>query len=466
MVKKHTTFKQLSDLLDIPVAELQFFNPSYKRNEIPSIQGENNFLRLPKDKIAIYTSNEDKIYAYIDYESNKREKPNVKEVVIKSNDSLNNNNIARTKYHKVRRGENLGEIAEKYNVALSDLKKWNGIKGNTALLGRNLKILSTEKTTFKENNNLVVSDSTALKKDIEKQVEVANAEPKIKKVYTTDKVVVNKEIIKYHKVKRGEGLGKIADKYEVSIAEIKKWNKIKGNNIGLGDNLKIISIEKVTTLVKKEVNQPYSDKNQDLAVVDHKKSKSDVLKKEVKTDTTQKTDSFYVVVKGDNLFSIAKKYNLAVNDIKEWNGMIDSNVKEGTKLLVSNNGRQNQNDVLSNSEEKTIEHLVGKGEFLGTIARKYNTTINDLIALNSLSDTNIKQGDKLIVGKENTIKKANESYAESSKIVKTKLYQVRRGDTLSSISKQFPGVTIADLKKWNGIKGENIQPGMKLKIGG
>ncbi len=141
----------------------------------------------------------------------------------------------------------------------------------------------------------------------------------------------------------------------------------------------------------------------------------------------------------------------------------------GEKLIVSKDGLNNENveQVASKSEGKTIEHIVGKGEYLGTIARKYNTTINDLLELNNLSDTNIKQGDKLIVGKEdNAIKKSNDSYAETTKRAKAKLYQVKRGDTLTSISKQFPGVTIADIKKWNGIKDENIQPGMKLKIGG
>jgi membrane-bound lytic murein transglycosylase D len=112
---------------------------------------------------------------------------------------------------------------------------------------------------------------------------------------------------------------------------------------------------------------------------------------------------------------------------------------------------------------------VAKGEYLGTIARMYNTTINDLLELNSLSDTNIKEGDKLIVGKEvvtTKAKKGKEDYAATIKKANQKLYQVKQGDTLSSIAKKFPGVTIADLEKANNIKSENLKPGMKLKIGG
>jgi len=60
LVKRALTFKQISDLLDVPVAELQFLNPSYKREVIPQVTGFDYFLKLPLDKIALFTSNEEK----------------------------------------------------------------------------------------------------------------------------------------------------------------------------------------------------------------------------------------------------------------------------------------------------------------------------------------------------------------------------------------------------------------------
>jgi len=125
----------------------------------------------------------------------------------------------------------------------------------------------------------------------------------------------------------------------------------------------------------------------------------------------------------------------------------------------------------STVEFKNIEHVVEKGEYLGTIARKFNVTINDLLEWNSLSDTNIKLGDKLVVGKEEVINfkeknSSKEAFASKNKKIKESLYQVRKGDTLLKITQKFPGVTIADIKKWNNIKGENLKPGMKLKING
>ena len=92
--------------------------------------------------------------------------------------------------------------------------------------------------------------------------------------------------------------------------------------------------------------------------------------------------------------------------------------------------------------------------------------------MNNLTDNNILLGAKLIVGKvevalnESKMKSKKDSYAATSKKAKEKMYKVKPGDTLTSISKQFPGVTIADIKKWNNIKSENLKPGMKLKING
>ncbi|MDP5097255.1 MAG: LysM peptidoglycan-binding domain-containing protein [Flavobacterium sp.] len=45
-------------------------------------------------------------------------------------------------------------------------------------------------------------------------------------------------------------------------------------------------------------------------------------------------------------------------------------------------------------------------------------------------------------------------------------YTVKSGDSLYSIAKQFPGISAEDIKKWNDISSDNIQPGMKLKING
>lgn len=485
-IRKHLTFKQISDLLDIPVAELQFFNPSYKRNEIPSIKGTINYLRLPKDKIAVFTSNEDKVYAYADYIDSKRERPYDRIASVKQNDPTNTSFsdtdvVTRTKYHKVRKGDNLSEISNRYGVTVAEVKKWNHLRSSKAPIGRNLKIITTERIVYKDKATPVkdtvgkeIATTLASSSDVKKII----LEPKSEKTFTTEKVVTYKDVTKTHKVKSGDNISEIASKYDVSVADLKKWNKLKSNNIMAGANLKIVKNEKVVSTIRKEVKSPVQGpsaseqaKQRSEAVV-YNETKTAKAKKEDTNSTDEKHESYYVVQKGDNLSSIAKSHDITVQQLKEWNNLIDTNVKLGSQLIISNQSTSQKEEEVAATQTKSIEHVVGKGEYLGTIARKYNTTINNLLEWNSLSDTSIKLGDKLIVGKEEIVapvaktKKSKKDDYVVSKRQNDKMYSVRRGDSLFSISQKFPGVTISDIKKWNNIKGESIQPGMKLKISG
>ena len=92
--------------------------------------------------------------------------------------------------------------------------------------------------------------------------------------------------------------------------------------------------------------------------------------------------------------------------------------------------------------------------------------------LQSFRRSNIQLGAKLIVGKKYVVstdtkntqtKKENIAVNDRNEV---KLYYVKKGDSLFSIAKKYPGVSISDLKKWNGIKNERLKAGMKLKING
>ena len=222
MIKNAMSFKQISDLLDVPVAELEFLNPSYKREEVPFITGEKHYLRLPVNKVAVFTSNEDKIYAFVQYEASKRERPYESMLANNLNFSDNNGTVSRIKYHKVRRGDSLSEISDKYGITMSELKKWNHLRNNKAPIGKKLKIYTIEAVASRDKKHtkpdtIAVKETTALASNTAK-------------TFREEKVVSYKDIVKYHKVKRGDNLGEISDKYGVTVAEVKKWNKIKGSN--------------------------------------------------------------------------------------------------------------------------------------------------------------------------------------------------------------------------------------------
>lgn len=462
-VKRHITFKQISDLFNISEAEIKFFNPSYKRDEIPYITGSINFLKLPKDKIAAFASNEDKVYAYVDYVAKNREKPMDDVAYAKEKDNFGGV-ASQIKFHKIRKGENLNLISKKYNVSVDDLKKWNGLRSNSAPLGRNLKIYSFEKVETKEPVQAIAANDTTVKtNDVAAVADTKSEEPKVEKTFKSEKVVAYKDVTKFHKVISGDNLTSIANKYDVSVSDLKKWNGLSGNNIAKGKSLKIIKNEKVISTIKKEVKTPVEVKEA-YAANDHKTQKPEAVNNDDDDQNSSEKSGYYVVVKGDNLSSIARKHGITVQQLKEWNNLPDYNINLGAQMIVSNkNGADNGVAV----ETKTKEYTVQKGDNLGAIARKHNTTVENLKEWNSIEGNNIKLGETLIVAK--TEVAVNEKITKNRNVPvekSEKLYYVKRGDSLYSISQKFPGVSIADIKKWNNIQDESIKPGMKLKIGG
>ena len=462
MIKQQISFKQISDLLNIPVSQLQLLNPSYKRDVIPFIAGENHFLRLPNDKVAIYTSNEDKIYAYTQYEASKRERP-YENRGIAVRDSLNSDSertvVSKTRFYKVKRGDSLSEIAGKFGVAMSDIKKWNRLKSNKAPKGRNLKIYSYESVAV----NPKKAEVKAAETKTDTAIVALNTTVSDKK-YKEEQVVSFVKTTKKYKVRKGDNLGSIAAKYDVSVSDIKEWNNLKKNKVASGKTLKIMTTERVVSKVRKEIksDKKLIETKEALASTDAKSDKN-------LTVEVSKTPEYYVVQKGDNLGNIAKKYAVTIEDLKQWNNLDDVNVQLGFQLKIANESDNPDEQVVVKKEYKTQEYVVLKGDNVGNIAKKYKVSSDDIKIWNNLVDNNIQLGSTIIVSKteivvpEKAVKKDN----IASKATKNQEhYYVQKGDSLYKIAKKFPGITILDIKKWNGISNENLKPGMKLKING
>lgn len=353
MIKKQMSFKQISDLLDVPVSQLQLLNPSYKLNVIPRYADQNHYLRLPKDKIGVFVSNEDKIYTYVQHES--------------------------------------------------DFKNNSPYKNTTTA------IASVKKPSYPIGS-----------------------------------------LTQYYKVKQGDNLSNIANKYNVTISDLKKWNKLNNNTVSSGKVLTIIGTQTNTAVASTDAEK---------------------TKKEVKSDTLiTKNSANYIVQKGDNLNSIAEENNVTVAQIKEWNKLPSNVIQPGSILQIAEKEIEVKEAIAATAELKNIEYTIQKGDNLSTISKKFGTPITDLKEWNHLSDNNISLGKTLIVAKNEVAINTSKATASSFKKGKTDAdlhdYFVKKGDSLFSIAKKYPGVTVSDIKKWNDINAEDIKPGMKLKIGG
>ena len=120
-------------------------------------------------------------------------------------------------------------------------------------------------------------------------------------------------------------------------------------------------------------------------------------------------------------------------------------------------------------------HVVKKGESLGSIARKYHVTVAKLKKWNHLKRDTLHVGQRLTIYRSGgpvtqvsqstntSSSKSSSTKSTKSKTTTTKTHTVKKGETLSSISRKY-GCTVNDLKKWNGLKSNTVKVGQKLKI--
>lgn len=134
-VRQAVPFKNIAELTGMDVQEIQFFNPSYQLDVVPYVEGKHYALRLPIEEVGKFVANEDVIYAYLNEEKDKREKP-LPELVRGDNAGQSSKKIVYT----VKKGDVLGKIATRNGVTVSNLKRWNKIQGNNIRVGQKLVI--------------------------------------------------------------------------------------------------------------------------------------------------------------------------------------------------------------------------------------------------------------------------------------------------------------------------------------
>ena len=154
-------------------------------------------------------------------------------------------------------------------------------------------------------------------------------------------------------------------------------------------------------------------------------------------------DGYYIVKKGDTLWSIANKTNTTVNDLKAINNLKNNTLQIGQVLKL----KKDNNTPTTSSNE--VMYTVQKGDTLWAIANKYNTTVDKIKSTNNLSSNALKIGQFLIIP-------SSASYKE---------YIVKKGDSLWIIAKNY-NTSVGKIKKLNNLSTDLLQIGQKLLIEG
>ena len=155
----------------------------------------------------------------------------------------------------------------------------------------------------------------------------------------------------------------------------------------------------------------------------------------------------YMVKRGDTLYGISNQYGVSVGDIERVNpGIMANNLKIGQSLIIP---------IFSGTNpDTTFTYTVKKGDSLYSIARIYNTTVNEIINLNNLKSTSLSIGQTL---------KIPEKYKAIDTAPNYINYTVKRGDNLYSIARQFK-TTVDTIMQDNALQNSTLRIGQNLKI--
>ncbi len=199
-------------------------------------------------------------------------------------------------------------------------------------------------------------------------------------------------------VKSGDTLYGIARRFNTTVDELKRLNNLTSNTLSIGQALKVPD-------------------NSD-------------------SDEENTNNITYKVVAGDTLYSIARRFNTTVDEIKRLNNLTSNTLSIGQILQIP-----------SNEEMPFTNYVVVRGDTLYGIARRFNTTVDAIIRTNNLQSTILEIGQVLRIP-------IDEPFIT---------YTVRSGDTLYSIARNY-NTTVDELKRLNNLNSNILSIGQILKI--
>ena len=252
-----------------------------------------------------------------------------------------------------------------------------------------------------------------------------------------------------HKVTRGENLTLIAQRYDVTVEELRTWNELKSDRLAIGQQLRIPVQDREWYVVREgdnlsDIAQKFDTTVTMLRQLNGLTGSRIYPKQRLRIVPEPVEEATYVVGSGDTLSGISQRFDISVSQLKRINGLDSDRIYVGQQL------RLRETDMTS--------HIVERGDALWEIARTYGMKVRELREVNRLSSDRIYPGQVLKV-----IAPSGETPSAEPAKPRLTTYLVEQGDNLIEIARLHQ-MSLLELRKLNSLSGSLIHPGQQLKV--
>ena len=183
------------------------------------------------------------------------------------------------------------------------------------------------------------------------------------------------------------------------------------------------------------------------------------------------SNGYYTVQSGDTLSGIALKFSTTSSKLAQLNSISNPNlIYVGQRLLVNQNSGSNSSSssqsssATTNTDASAASYTVKSGDTLSTIASQHNTTVNQIVLLNQLSNPNLIYVGQVLKLKNNQTTNSSSATSSSTAATTAGTYTVKAGDTLSAIASRY-STSSSTLASLNSLSNPNlIYVGQVLKV--
>lgn len=376
----------------------------------------------------------------------------------------NNSGSGSTTSYTVSRGDTLYSIARRHNTTVAVIRSANSLSGDTIYVNQQLRIPGQASGSGSGSSNSGSSSNTG-----------------------------NNQSTGSYTVVRGDTLYSIARRHNTTVAAIRSANNLSNDTIYVNQTLQVPGASGSSSSGSGSTTTPSTP-----SASSHTVSRGDTLFSIARANGTsvaairevnglssdlifvgqtlrlpggststpapsQSTGS-YAVVAGDTLFSIARRHNISVHQLKADNNLSSDTIYVGQQLSVP--GGSSSSSSATSGQSTSGSYTVAAGDTLFSIARRHNTTVQQLKENNSLSSDTIHVGQQLQVGGSFSTSGSNNTGSTNTGSARTNgTHQVQSGETLFGIARQYNS-SVAEIRELNNLSSDIIYVNQSLTVPG